>query len=207
MAIVTGEAKLLNALKESMRAWNWLKRCAQYKIDYTYQQTSGPSLSKKFRENMLKTYGFYPLIDPFLKQPSDFHFEFCWMFGQIPSKSSINPIKPSYVDIFLVSRKKIKPVLPKQVTIQIDPTKPVNLILEELKKYLNHLRKTYKIKEKRSPMENLHMIYILRTLKNLGMKEDRILKKFRDSLKDEATKESELKRFLRLIKKTETNKF
>ena len=207
MAVVTDTDKINKMYQESFLAWRWLKCFPRYKADYKRQVKLGKSISAEVKEELKRVYGFFPLIDPTTQSPVNFFTE---IFFSYPPEPTLFPRIPSYFDIYAIERKlKIKPSeLPKWVTIQLNPLRPTNIILNEIEQYLIALKKAYKIKDKRPRIDDLHEVYIIRTMKNLGVKDSVILKFVESQIKEENLKEAGIKRVSRIIKKlkSQTNK-
>jgi len=200
---------------EARLAWNWLIKQPKYWADYTRQKKLKEKLSSEEQEKLRKKYGFFPLIDPKTKMPyshapQGFFIAFGKLLGQLPFDSGVIFETLDYIELDAYQhpkkykKYKYKPYsLPKQLSITIDPKKPINFILNQIENYLRRIKKIYKIKYEHPPVVNLNLAYKYYVLENWGVKRKEIRREIAPFAKDK-TDESQRKKAYKISKKVKS---
>jgi hypothetical protein len=209
---------------EALLAWKWLIKQPAYQADYKRQKKLGKSISLSVQEELRKKYGFYPLENPklgWVKQIFPSHFlsgfgnlldlyplEMPYTIGAeitdlaVQAKVALFPLRKGLNEKYPQRNCKCEK-LPKTIQIRVNPRQPINFTLSEIRHILEMVKKTYNIREEKSRLASLNLIYKECVLKNSGVnrKERRkIIAPFTDRDKDN---ESQRKKAYRISKKAE----
>lgn len=203
---------------EITKAWNWLRSLPEYKEDYKMQKgykkktIIGDVYETKYN------WGFAPLIDPketfgpHKVAPIEFVNVFSKIIGQNPFRSGINYKNLNAIDLWCIEHKKEylrmkkkygykKKKLPKYVTIEIDPKKPLRYITREIGDYLKRVKKVYNVKDERPRASETNLVFKAYVLKNLGKSEKEIKKTIKPPTNNPLANESRTKSAARISKK------
>lgn len=212
MAIIKDIERFDGMQNEAKLAWDWLRRLPEYKADYAKMRKS---INLTLQSDLKEKYGFYPLINPNEKclpqyAPSGFWVAFGRLLKQDSLDSGVKFQYPSYIDLdnYQNPRKykkynyKTQELLDK-ITLEIDPRKPINFILNQIESYLRRVKKVYKIKEKKPRIADLSSVYRDRVMNKLGYKKKDIRKATAPFTDNDEVNESKRKKGYRISKKAD----
>jgi len=219
MALLSDKKRLKREQEECQLAWNLLSTVPEYIKDYNLmvklraRKSKSNSLKIKAME---KKWGFGTLENPDEESPS---FEFLNFFSNYNPEVSRNKRTVDFGGIEHFSRKngvihdpednacdELKS--PSEVTVKIDIEAPIEVILEEVKSGIKHIKSLFDIPKKNTSSHD-HLTFLVDTLQNIGLKKSEIIKRLtsKEDLSlpyDHGTREARRKRITRHFKKLDT---
>ncbi len=219
MAIIKGGERTDRIAKEAELVWKWLKKLPEYIADYQLQSKLGPEIDTATKEYLKNKYGFSPLINPkrendyiLFKVPGEFVVRFSQCVGH---PFNDNGVKFKNITSFNLWAKEspekyrnndynglYKVIdLPQKLVVEIDPHKPTALLLDEIRYFLNRLKKVYGVKDERSRSVGMSKVYMVYVMENLGKEKAKIKQKIEPLIRDAGLKESRTKKAGRILKK------
>jgi hypothetical protein len=147
-----------------------------------------------------------------LQPPLQFFIGFNnFWFKEKAFESGVDYITLDYIDLNIYRNpKRYKKyvhktkLLPDKLRIEIDPKKPIDFILSQIKNYLRIVKETYHIKDERFSTTDLDLVYINYVLENLKIPKRKIREMISPYSDTEIVNESRRKKAYRISKKLES---
>lgn len=184
MATIKSEDRFKNEEIERNIAWNILRSIPEYQNDYDHSLNLDPQSDKAKIQALKEKWSFYPLIDYRSKYGGlDFMFLFYNYKDDVtPSQSSV-----SLGGLEMITKDKegnlrdiedqiisIDQILPL-VNVEVDITKPTEIILDELKIKLKNLKALMSLPKFNSKKHD-HLEFLSQMLYRAGIPFDKITK-------------------------------
>lgn len=179
---VTTHDEILN---HAVSAWDWTRELPEYQRDYRLMKKQKRtnllmSPDPDFEKLLRRRWGVFPLPNPQAKTPS---LEFIVGIGKLVN---LNPYLTGarakdtnfsmvvkghyYKNSHYWKRDSMKPLplLPREILMGLDPTKPVENILHQVREFLTLVRSVYNIKDSRPRTNDLLDQYKYHVKNSLG---------------------------------------